>query len=80
MLTCRELTQILTDYTSGNMSFWRRLQVQMHLGMCKHCRTYLRQLRLTSVALGQVPPPPLDPETKAELLTRLASIPKKPQP
>lgn len=70
MLTCKELTEIVTDYLEGKLPFGKRLAFQMHVGMCRHCRAYLRQMKLairTSAALP-VPPPP--PEVREELLRR----------
>ena len=55
MLSCQELTEIVTDYLEGRMSFMQRLSFQMHVGMCRHCRTYLRQMRATVQALGALP-------------------------
>ena len=74
MLSCRELTEIVTDYAEGRMSFWRRLEVQLHLGMCHPCRAYLRQMRLTAQTVGQLPPEPMPPDVKAELLKRFAAL------
>jgi len=74
MLSCRELTEIVTDYAEGRMSFWRRLEVQLHLGMCQACRAYLRQMRLAAQTVGQLPPEPMPPDVKAELLTRFAAL------
>ncbi len=74
MLSCRELTEIVTDYAEGRMSFWRRLEVQIHLGMCHPCRAYLRQMRLAATTVGQLPPEPMPPDVKAELLKRFAAM------
>jgi predicted anti-sigma-YlaC factor YlaD len=74
MLSCRELTEIVTDYAEGRMSFWRRLEVQLHLGMCHPCRAYLRQMRLAAQTVGQLPPEPMPPDVKAELLKRFAAL------
>lgn len=77
MLTCRELTELITEYLEGRMSFWQRLQVQMHLGMCQHCRAYLRQMRATVQTLGKLPTEPIPPEVERELLRRFASLSPK---
>jgi predicted anti-sigma-YlaC factor YlaD len=75
MLTCQELTELITEYLEGRMSFWRRAQVHMHLGMCRHCRAYLRQMKATVRTLGRVPhEEPVPPDLKAELLRRLRDM------
>lgn len=78
MLTCQALTEIVTDYVEGRMSFWSRLQVQMHLGMCRHCRAYLRQMRETVVVLGHLPAEPMPPDVKTELMKRFAAMAPRP--
>jgi anti-sigma factor RsiW len=55
MMSCRELTELITEYLDGALPFGRKLQFQLHLGLCRHCRTYLRQLRKTVSVLGHVP-------------------------
>lgn len=70
MLTCRELTELVTDYLEGAMSLGDRLRFQFHLGMCKHCRAYLRQMRQTIDLLGRLPEEPIPDPVRAELLRR----------
>ena len=38
--------------------------------MCRHCRAYLRQMKLTAKTLGYLPEPELPPEVERELLAR----------
>lgn len=70
MLTCRDVTALVTDYTEGRLSLWDRLRFQLHLGMCRSCRAYVRQVRATTRALGKLPPPEVPPELEDELLRR----------
>ena len=68
MITCRELTELITDYLEDRLGLWERV----HLGLCRHCRAYLRQMRGTIEALGRLPLPEAGPppEVEAELLRR----------
>jgi predicted anti-sigma-YlaC factor YlaD len=52
MLTCRELTELITDYLEDRRSFGQRLRFEMHLGLCGDCRAYLRQMKQTIATLG----------------------------
>ena len=72
MITCRELTELVTDYLERRLGPWQRLRFQLHLGLCRHCRAYLRQMRATVDALGQLPLPEAGPppEVEADLLRR----------
>ena len=70
MLSCREITELVTEYVEGALSLTDRLRFQFHIGMCRHCRAYLRQMKLTAKALGHLPEPELPPELESELLRR----------
>jgi anti-sigma factor RsiW len=73
MMSCREVTELVTAYAEGALSLRDRLRFQLHVGMCRHCRAYLRQMRLTAKALGHLPEPELPPEIERELLRRFES-------
>lgn len=75
MLTCQQLTELITEYLEGRMSLWRRAQFQMHLGMCRHCRAYLKQMKVTTQTLGRLPSEPIPPNIKSELLRRFRDMP-----
>lgn len=70
MLTCKEITALVTDYAEGNLSFPERVRFVMHIGLCRHCRRYVRQMKAATRALGLVSPPELPPELEQELLRR----------
>jgi predicted anti-sigma-YlaC factor YlaD len=70
MLTCTEITELVTDYAEGNLSFLDRVRFVMHIGMCRNCRRYVRQMKATTRALGLVPPPEIPPELEEELMRR----------
>lgn len=74
MLTCQQLTEVVTEYMEGRMSLWRRLEFQLHLGMCGHCRAYLHQMRTTVRTLGKLPQEKMPDAVKAELLARLQGM------
>ncbi len=70
MLTCRDLTELVTDYVEGRLSFLDRLRFQMHVGMCRHCRAYLRQFKQTITTLARSPREPIPPDVQQALLER----------
>jgi anti-sigma factor ChrR (cupin superfamily) len=70
MLTCKEITELVTEYAEGSLSFLDRIRFQMHIGMCRSCRRYVRQVKATVGALGLMPPPEMPPELEDELLRR----------
>ncbi|MBI3181527.1 MAG: zf-HC2 domain-containing protein [Myxococcales bacterium] len=74
MLTCQELTELVTDYLEGRMSFVKRLGFELHLGMCARCRAYLRQMKMTVRTLGKLPAEPMPAEVRQELLARFRRL------
>ncbi len=80
MLTCRELTELVTDYVEGRLSLWDRVRFSLHVGMCPHCRAYVRQMQLTRDVLGRTPPLSLPEDVKAELLERFKDWMRDPTP
>lgn len=70
MLTCKEVTELVTDYLEGRLSFMQRVRFHVHVGMCRHCRACLRTMRTTVRALGEVPPNPVPDDVRDELLQR----------
>jgi predicted anti-sigma-YlaC factor YlaD len=70
MLRCLDITELVTDYLEGRMTLADRMRFQMHIGMCKHCRAYLRQMRQTIQTLGHLPAEPIPGDVRDELLQR----------
>ena len=70
MLTCTQITELVTDYLEGRMPFGKRVMFRLHVGMCRHCREYLRQARLTIATLGKMPETPMPQDVRDELLRR----------
>jgi len=70
MITCQQVTELCTAWAEGQLGLLDRLRFQVHLGLCRNCRVYLRQLRATSRALGKLPEPELPAALREELLRR----------
>ena len=74
MLTCKELTELVTDYLEGRMSLMQRVSFHLHLGMCDRCRSYLRQMKMTVNTLGKLPDEPIPAGLRDELLVRFRAM------
>jgi predicted anti-sigma-YlaC factor YlaD len=68
MLSCKELTELATDYLEQDLPWRDRLSVQVHLWMCRHCRRYLDQMRQAIGLLRRLPTEPAPPNLVEELL------------
>ncbi len=67
MLRCQEVARLVSESTERKLSLRQRLQVWMHLAMCRLCAGFARQLRLLRRAAQEHP-------------ERLASDPDEPSP
>ena len=46
MLRCREISQLVSESMERDLPLRRRLEVRMHLMMCRMCAGFARQIRL----------------------------------
>jgi anti-sigma factor RsiW len=67
MITCRELADLLIDFSSGDLSPEHREHVEAHLGHCPSCVAYLEGYRLTIEMARELPRPPLPPNLARQL-------------
>lgn len=51
-LTCREVVERTTDYLEDALGPADRHRLEAHLDSCRHCRTFLAQMRTTIRALA----------------------------
>lgn len=70
MLSCRDLTEIATDYLERRLSLWARLQIRLHILLCNSCRRYLRQIRSMIGLLRCLPSEEPAPDVNQRLLER----------
>ncbi len=68
MLTCKELTELATDYLEENLPWHERLRIQAHLWMCKHCGRYVDQMRTVIGLLRRLPTVPVPPRLVETML------------
>ncbi len=45
MLTCRDVSRLVSEGLDRKLSPWQRLRVRLHLLMCGACAAYARQIR-----------------------------------
>lgn len=70
MLTCRELTELITDYLEGRLPIMQRLRFRFHIAMCRPCLAYLRQMKIAIRTLGKLPEEGPPPAVREEFLRR----------
>ena len=55
MLRCREISKLVSESMERDLPLVRRLEVRMHLMMCRLCRGFARQVRLLRRAARENP-------------------------
>jgi predicted anti-sigma-YlaC factor YlaD len=69
MLNCREITERASDFLDATLPWHVRLQVRLHVMMCRFCREYIRQMALVARTLRRLPGQDPSPELQKELLS-----------
>ena len=53
MLHCREISKLVSDSMDRQLPLRQRLQVWMHLAMCRLCAGFARQMRVLRLAANR---------------------------
>ncbi len=51
MLSCRDVSKLLSQSRERRLGLWERVGLQMHLAMCKGCNNARKQLDFISTAM-----------------------------
>ena len=54
MMSCREVSTLVSTGLMPDLPLRKRLGVWMHLSMCQHCRRFWRQLRALDRAVRSI--------------------------
>lgn len=65
--TCRDVSEMVTDYLEEALPWRARLGMRFHLGLCSACRNYVDQMRRTARLLAAGPLPPPSPELERRI-------------
>ncbi|WP_054158037.1 zf-HC2 domain-containing protein [Rhizobium sp. AAP43] len=47
MFRCSEVAERASLLIDGDLGFWARLNIKLHLAMCRGCRAFVDQMRIT---------------------------------
>ena len=72
-ITCKEVTELITDYLEQRLPPAERTRFEQHLSVCPGCVAYLDQMRITVKTLGSVPPLEIPESIKSGLLQAFRS-------
>lgn len=67
-LTCRQLTEAVTDYLEGAFAPAERARFDAHLELCDGCANYVAQMRQTIRAVGELDPAEVEAAVPRDVL------------
>jgi hypothetical protein len=70
MMSCLEVTRVAGDFLERRLRLRQRMSVLMHIAMCRGCRAYIEQLRLTLLGLRSLPAPAGPTDHRDDLVER----------
>jgi hypothetical protein len=62
MIKCNEVARLAASGELGTGGIWRRLQLRLHLAMCRHCSRFVRQIDALRSISRRLWRPGVDPE------------------
>jgi len=71
MLRCQEVAKLVSESMDRPLTFYERMQLWMHLAMCRLCSGFARQMRLIHHAI-RAHPDRLAPDDSTEGATALS--------
>jgi predicted anti-sigma-YlaC factor YlaD len=74
MPTCRQMSELVTDYLERALPLRTRLDARWHLLLCPACRRYYDQMRRTIRLLAGRPLPAPDATVEAGMLASLGEL------
>jgi hypothetical protein len=54
MIRCKSVAELITSDRLKNASFWVRLEVKLHLWMCRYCARLARQIEQLRTAASKL--------------------------
>jgi len=69
--TCRDMSEIASDYLDGSLPWRKRLAAWYHLYLCEACRNYFDQFQRTIGFLRRAPAAEPDTETEDRILAAM---------
>lgn len=67
-ISCKELTEVLTDYLEGVMPLADRARFEAHLAICDGCATYVAQMRQVIATVHELRPDDIEATAPSDLL------------
>lgn len=80
MPTCRDVSELVTDYLDRTLSLRNRVGMRWHLVQCDACRRYVTQMRQTIRLLATATFPPPNQATEDSVIESVGGARPEPAP
>jgi anti-sigma factor RsiW len=74
MITCRECTELLLEFLTGELDAEHRERIREHLTRCPPCITYIETYKITVQLTRQLAPGELPPDVAERLKAVLKEV------
>ncbi|BCE00536.1 zf-HC2 domain-containing protein [Marinicellulosiphila megalodicopiae] len=71
MLNCKQVTEQTSEYIDGNVTGLGKVRIKFHLLMCKHCRGFVKKIRITKSVVGKLSFAPVDKSKIDDIMDRI---------
>ena len=80
MLQCKDVIEETSNYIDGDLPFFKRVGLFLHVAICRCCRNYVDQIRQTILTVAVTKPKELDDTDTQALAKKLHAASEKTQP
>jgi predicted anti-sigma-YlaC factor YlaD len=76
VLSCKQVAERASALIDGELGLMDRLQLRLHLAMCKGCRAFIDQMRITNrLAKAAVAAPEVESNDRIEAILARSRLP-----
>jgi hypothetical protein len=74
MLQCKDVTEETSNFIEGDLPLSKRIALFLHLVLCRCCRNYVQQFRLTINTVAVTQPQEMDTTDRQALARKLHAM------
>ena len=74
MLSCKDITHLANQKLDREMPFFKRMQFNLHLMVCKNCRQFMDQMQLTLESIQRIEPIKPEPSVVNSQVSQLLEL------
>lgn len=76
MLSCKDISELASEHLDHKLPIFKQLQFKMHLMMCRNCRQFIEQIKITINTVSKLKPIKTDSVEIENQVSRLVELAK----